>query len=42
MFHLDESSDKELSVKHAYHAKHERPDGISTLLFRGSERQPEG
>ena len=41
-FCLDESSGKALSAKHAYQAEHERPDGLSTLLFRGSGREPEG
>jgi len=33
---LDESSGKALSAKHAYQAEHERPDGLSALLFRGN------
>jgi len=36
---LGESSDKALSAKHAYQAEHERRDGLSTLLFRGSGRE---
>ena len=27
---------KEMSAKHAYQAEHERPDGLSALLFRGN------
>ena len=30
---LDEFSGKALSTKHTYQAEHERPDGLSALLF---------
>jgi len=39
-FRLDESSGKALSAKHAYQAEHERSDGLSALLFRGSGGSP--
>jgi len=35
-FRLDESSVKALTAKNAYQAEHERLDGLSALLFRGS------
>ena len=36
---LDKSSGKALSARYAYQAEHERPDGLSALLFRGSGRE---
>ena len=39
-FHLSESSDKALSVKHAYQMKLRDPEGLSALLFQGSGREP--
>jgi len=39
---LDESGGKVLSARHAYQAEAERLDGLSTLLFRDSGREPGG